>query len=171
MSSVVKFFQEFHHADGILYVIAILFVLVEILKAVSWLAEKFGLKTKYVDHQERQDNEINGLHEELNELRTEYEASAAHCEQRDVKIMSALDEIRDSQKSNVARHDFISAMSIRRALVSGCEQAIRDKQITSNSLRSLEDLYKAYHEPEYLGQNSYVSDLMEAVKKLEIVIE
>ena len=171
MSSVQKFIGEFNHTDGLIYIAAALLISVEIMKCISWIAEKFGLKTKFVDHEEKQDLEIMELHDEINEIKTAYENSAHHCEERDGRIMAALDEIRDQQKVNVARSDFISAMSIRRTLVDGCETAIHNKCITSNSLKSLEDLYTVYHDPEYLNQNSYVMDLMEAVKKLEIVVE
>jgi len=59
-------------------------------------------------------------------------------------------------------------MTIRRQLVTGCEEAISRGSISFTGLSSLEDLYKVYHSEEYLNQNSYVTDLMEKVRRLEV---
>lgn len=62
MSDVIKF-SEMNHGQGILYVIASILIAVAIIKAISYLAEKFGLKTRAMIREEQQDKAIDALKE------------------------------------------------------------------------------------------------------------
>ena len=89
-------------------------------------------------------------------------------------VADAMDEIKmtvQAQSEHGRKLDEITAMQIRHDLVESCEAAIQAGEIPSQVLRSIEDLYHVYHDPEYLGKNSYVSDLVNRVRSLNITCD
>ena len=76
MSDVTRF-MEMNHGQGILYLVAAILVAVSIIKAVAYIAEKFGLKTKAMIREEEQDADIESLKKQQS------------------KICSDLDDIKD----------------------------------------------------------------------------
>ena len=97
-------------------------------------------------------------------------------EQRETirRVADAMDEIKQTvqaQSEHGRKLDEITAMQIRHDLVESCEAAIHAGEIPSQALRSIEDLYHVYHDPEYLGKNSYVSDLVNRVRSLKITCD
>ena len=89
-------------------------------------------------------------------------------------VADAMDEIKmtvQAQSEHGRKLDEITAMQIRHDLVESCETAIHSGEIPSQVLRSIEDLYHVYHDPEYLGKNSYVSDLVNRVRSLNITCD
>lgn len=97
-------------------------------------------------------------------------------EQRETirRVADAMDEIKQTvqaQSEHSRQIDEITAMQIRHDLVESCEAAIHAGEIPSQVLRSIEDLYHVYHDPEYLGKNSYVSDLVNRVRSLNITCD
>ena len=97
-------------------------------------------------------------------------------EQRDTirRVADAMDEIKQTvqaQSEHGRKLDEITAMQIRHDLVESCENAIHTGEIPSQVLRSIEDLYHVYHDPAYLGKNSYVSDLVNRVRSLNITCD
>lgn len=97
-------------------------------------------------------------------------------EQRETirRVADAMDEIKmtvQAQSEHGHKLDEITAMQIRHDLVESCEAAIHKGEIPSQVLRSIEDLYHVYHDPEYLGKNSYVSDLVNRVRSLKITCD
>ena len=97
-------------------------------------------------------------------------------EQRETirRVADAMDEIKQTvqaQSEHGRKLDEITAMQIRHDLVESCEAAIHAGEIPSQVLRSIEDLYHVYHDPEYLGKNSYVSDLVNRVRSLKITCD
>lgn len=97
-------------------------------------------------------------------------------EQRETirRVADAMDEIKmtvQAQSEHSRQIDEITAMQIRHDLVESCEAAIHAGEIPSQVLRSIEDLYHVYHDPAYLGKNSYVSDLVNRVRSLKITCD
>lgn len=97
-------------------------------------------------------------------------------EQREAirRVADAMDEIKmtvQAQSEHGRKLDEITAMQIRHDLVESCEAAIHAGEIPSQVLRSIEDLYHVYHDPAYLGKNSYVSDLVNRVRSLRITCD
>ena len=97
-------------------------------------------------------------------------------EQRETirRVADAMDEIKQTvqaQSEHSRQIDEITAMQIRHDLVESCEAAIHAGEIPSQVLRSIEDLYHVYHDPAYLGKNSYVSDLVNRVRSLRITCD
>ena len=97
-------------------------------------------------------------------------------EQRETirRVADAMDEIKQTvqaQAEHSRQIDEITAMQIRHDLVESCEAAIHAGEIPSQVLRSIEDLYHVYHDPAYLGKNSYVSDLVNRVRSLKITCD
>lgn len=94
-------------------------------------------------------------------------------EQRETirRVADAMDEIKQTvqaQAEHSRQIDEITAMQIRHDLVESCETAIHVGEIQLDRLKSIEDLYHVYHDPAYLGKNSYVSDLVERVRMLRV---
>ena len=90
------------------------------------------------------------------------------------RVADAMDEIKQTvqaQSEHSRQIDEITAMQIRHDLVESCESAIHAGEIPSQVLRSIEDLYHVYHDPAYLGKNSYVSDLVNRVRSLKITCD
>lgn len=97
-------------------------------------------------------------------------------EQRETirRVADAMDEIKmtvQAQSEHSRQIDEITAMQIRHDLVESCEAAIHAGEIPSQVLKSIEDLYYVYHDPAYLGKNSYVSDLVNRVRSLKITCD
>ena len=72
-------------------------------------------------------------------------------------VADAMDEIKmtvQAQSEHGRKLDEITAMQIRHQV-----------------LKSIEDLYYVYHDPAYLGKNSYVSDLVNRVRSLKITCD
>lgn len=89
-------------------------------------------------------------------------------------VADAMDEIKrtvQAQAEHGRKLDEITAMQIRHDLVESCEAAIQAGEIPSQVLKSIEDLYYVYHDPVYLGKNSYVSDLVNRVRSLKITCD
>lgn len=89
-------------------------------------------------------------------------------------VADAMDEIKrtvQAQTEHGRKLDEITAMQIRHDLVESCEAAIHAGEIPSQVLKSIEDLYHVYHDPAYLGKNSYVSDLVNRVRSLKITCD
>ena len=89
-------------------------------------------------------------------------------------VADAMDEIKmtvQAQSEHGRKLDEITAMQIRHDLVESCEAAIQAGEIPSQVLKSIEDLYYVYHDPAYLGKNSYVSDLVNRVRSLRITCD
>lgn len=89
-------------------------------------------------------------------------------------VADAMDEIKrtvQAQAEHGRKLDEITAMQIRHDLVESCEAAIQAGEIPSQVLKSIEDLYYVYHDPAYLGKNSYVSDLVNRVRSLKITCD
>lgn len=89
-------------------------------------------------------------------------------------VADAMDEIKmtvQAQAEHGRKLDEITAMQIRHDLVESCETAIHAGEIPSQVLKSIEDLYHVYHDPAYLGKNSYVSDLVNRVRSLRITCD
>ena len=89
-------------------------------------------------------------------------------------VADAMDEIKmtvQAQSEHGRKLDEITAMQIRHDLVESCETAIHSGEIPSQVLKSIEDLYYVYHDPAYLGKNSYVSDLVNRVRSLRITCD
>lgn len=57
MSDVTKFWGM-NHGYGLLYIVAAMLVAVAIIKAIAYIAEKFGIKTKAMIREEAQDEDI-----------------------------------------------------------------------------------------------------------------
>ena len=89
-------------------------------------------------------------------------------EQRETirRVADAMDEIKQTVQAQ-SEH----GRKLDENLVESCENAIHAGEIPSQVLRSIEDLYHVYHDPAYLGKNSYVSDLVERVRSLKITCD
>lgn len=76
-------------------------------------------------------------------------------------------ELAESIEKNRQESQEIDKIKLRHTLVKDCEEAIERGYISFENLKSLEDLYYAYHE--ILNGNYYVTDLMKMVRKLPVV--
>ena len=111
-------------------------------RILDWL----GIETKWDREKREQREAIQHVADAMDEIKTTVQAQSEHSRQ--------IDEI--------------TAMQIRHDLVESCEAAIHAGEIQLDRLKSIEDLYHVYHDPAYLGKNSYVSDLVERVRMLRV---
>lgn len=148
---------ELDYATLLVAVITFMIGLSALRKIVDEFCRWTGIELKWMREKREQKELVESTANEVEEVKK------GHTE-----IMQALDKILVKQDERQDRTDYISAMTIRRQLVTGCEEAISRGSISFTGLSSLEDLYKVYHAKEYLNQNSYVTDLMEKVRRLEV---
>lgn len=148
---------ELDYATLLVAVITFMVGLSALRKIVDEFCRWTGIELKWMREKREQKELVESTANEVKEVKKEH-----------TEIMQALDKILAKQDERQDRTDYISAMTIRRQLVTGCEEAINRGSISFTGLSSLEDLYKVYHDKEYLNQNSYVTDLMEKVRRLEV---
>lgn len=148
---------ELDYATLLVAVITFMVGLTALKKIIEEFCRWTGIELKWMREKREQKELVQSTANEVEEVKKEH-----------TEIMEALDKILTKQDERQDRNDFISAMTIRRQLVTGCEEAISRGSISFTGLSSLEDLYKVYHAKEYLNQNSYVTDLMEKVRRLEV---
>ena len=148
---------ELDYATLLVAVITFMIGLSALRKIVDEFCRWTGIELKWMREKREQKELVEGTAAEVEEVKKEH-----------TEIMEALGKILAKQDERQDRTDYISAMTIRRQLVTGCEEAISRGNISFTGLSSLEDLYKVYHAKEYLNQNSYVTDLMEKVRRLEV---
>lgn len=148
---------ELDYATLLVAVITFMIGLSALRKIVDEFCRWTGIELKWMREKREQKELVESTANEVEEVKNEHS-----------EIMQALDKILTKQDERQDRTDYISAMTIRRQLVTGCEEAISRGSISFTGLSSLEDLYKVYHAKEYLNQNSYVTDLMEKVRRLEV---
>lgn len=148
---------ELDYATLLVAVITFMIGLSALRKIVDEFCRWTGIELKWMREKREQKELVESTANEVEEVKKEH-----------TEIMQALDKILAKQDERQDRTDYISAMTIRRQLVTGCEEAISRGSISFTGLSSLEDLYKVYHSKEYLNQNSYVTDLMEKVRRLEV---
>lgn len=148
---------ELDYATLLVAVITFMIGLSALRKIVDEFCRWTGIELKWMREKREQKELVESTANEVKEVKNEH-----------TEIMQALDKILTKQDERQDRTDYISAMTIRRQLVTGCEEAISRGSISFTGLSSLEDLYKVYHSEEYLNQNSYVTDLMEKVRRLEV---
>ena len=148
---------ELDYATLLVAVITFMVGLTALKKIIEEFCRWTGIELKWMREKREQKELVQSTANEVEEVKKEH-----------TEIMEALDKILTKQDERQDRNDFISAMTIRRQLVAGCEEAINRGSISFTGLSSLEDLYKVYHAKEYLNQNSYVTDLMEKVRRLEV---
>ena len=148
---------ELDYATLLVAVITFMIGLSALRKIVDEFCRWTGIELKWMREKREQKELVQSTANEVKEVKKEH-----------TEIMQALDKILAKQDERQDRTDYISAMTIRRQLVTGCEEAISRGSISFTGLSSLEDLYKVYHSEEYLNQNSYVTDLMEKVRRLEV---
>ena len=80
------------------------------------------------------------------------------------KIDKALEEIRES----LAEQKEVNLKQVRNTIVHDCEDALNNKTISINKLRSLEEMYDEY--TSVFHANSYVTTLVKRVRKeVEII--
>ena len=168
MSETLRFL-ELNHYDGIVYIVAVLFAVVAIMKAVTYIAERFGFKTKRMVEDEKQKEEISFINKELTEYKAAMDNILEKSDKRDQDLSDKICQLIEDQREHNKKSDYISAMEIRFNLTSSCERAIKEGVITFKELQSIEDLYNVYHSDEYLGMNSYVTDLIMKVRTLKAV--
>lgn len=148
---------ELDYATLLVAVITFMVGMTALKKIIEEFCRWTGIELKWMREKREQKELVQSTANEVEEVKKEHS-----------EIMEALDKILTKQDERQDRNDFISAMTIRRQLVTGCEEAISRGSISFTGLSSLEDLYKVYHAKEYLNQNSYVTDLMEKVRRLEV---
>ena len=148
---------ELDYATLLVAVITFMVGMTALKKIIEEFCHWTGIELKWMREKREQKELVQSTANEVEEVKKEHS-----------EIMEALDKILTKQDERQDRNDFISAMTIRRQLVTGCEEAISRGSISFTGLSSLEDLYKVYHAKEYLNQNSYVTDLMEKVRRLEV---
>lgn len=148
---------ELDYATLLVTVITFMIGMTALKKIIEEFCKWTGIELKWMREKREQKELVENTANEVQEVKKEHS-----------EIMQALDKILLKQDERQERNDFISAMTIRRQLVTGCEEAISRGSISFTGLSSLEDLYKVYHSEEYLNQNSYVTDLMEKVRRLEV---
>lgn len=148
---------ELDYATLLVAVITFMVGMTALKKIIEEFCRWTGIELKWMREKREQKELVETTANEVEEVKKEH-----------TEIMEALDKILTKQDERQDRNDFISAMTIRRQLVTGCEEAISRGSISFTGLSSLEDLYKVYHAKEYLNQNSYVTDLMEKVRRLEV---
>lgn len=170
MNEVFEFLQ-LNHYDGIVYIVGVLFAAVAIMKCVTYIAEKVGFKTKRMLEDEKQKEEISFINKELTNYKAAMDEALERSNQRYQDLNDKICQLIDGQREHNEKSDYISAMEIRFDLTSSCERAIKDGVITFKELQSIEDLYNVYHNEQYLGMNSYVTDLVMKVRKLNAIEE
>ena len=148
---------ELDYATLLVAVITFMVGMTALKKIIEEFCKWTGIELKWMREKREQKELVQSTANEVEEVKKEHD-----------EIMQALDKILTKQDQRKERTDFISAMTIRRQLVTGCEEAISRGSISFTGLSSLEDLYKVYHAKEYLNQNSYVTDLMEKVRRLNV---
>lgn len=148
---------ELDYATLLVAVITFMVGMTALKKIIEEFCRWTGIELKWMREKREQKELVQSTANEVEEVKKEHS-----------EIMEALDKILTKQDERQDRNDYISAMTIRRQLVTGCEEAISRGSISFTGLSSLEDLYKVYHAKEYLNQNSYVTDLMEKVRRLEV---
>lgn len=148
---------ELDYATLLVAVITFMVGMTALKKIIEEFCKWTGIELKWMREKREQKELVQSTANEVEEVKKEHD-----------EIMQALDKILTKQDQRKERTDFISAMTIRRQLVTGCEEAISRGSISFTGLSSLEDLYKVYHAEQYLHQNSYVTDLMEKVRRLNV---
>ena len=148
---------ELDYATLLVAVITFMVGMTALKKIIEEFCKWTGIELKWMREKREQKELVQSTANEVEEVKKEHD-----------EIMQALDKILTKQDQRKERTDFISVMTIRRQLVTGCEEAISRGSISFTGLSSLEDLYKVYHAKEYLNQNSYVTDLMEKVRRLNV---
>lgn len=162
MSDVTKFW-ELNHSQGILYIVAAILVAVTIIKALTYIAEKFGLKTRAMIREEAQDKDISALKEsqeklcgDLNDIKnlvtvlsttvtdmkTEDEAKEIKRMRRE--ILNFSDELRSGRTTSKESMDDILEM------YDDYEQYIHDHHLTNGRMDMAIAYIKDYYQSHFL---------------------
>lgn len=146
--SDVTHFLELNHGQGILYMIVAIFAAVAIIKALAYLAEKFGLKTGAQIREEAQDRDI------------------AYLKQQQNKVCADLDEIKTSITTLSSAVNKIQAdndsneMKRKRRHILDFADGIADGRTPSKE--SVDDILELYDEYEaYIRENNLTNGRMD----------
>ena len=162
MSDVTKFW-ELDHSQGILYIVAAILVAVAIIKALTYIAEKFGLKTRAMIREEAQDKDISALKEsqeklcgDLNDIKnlvtvlsTTVTDMKAEDEEKEIKrmrreILNFSDELRSGRTTSKESMDDILEM------YDDYEQYIHDHHLTNGRMDMAIAYIKDYYQSHFL---------------------
>lgn len=162
MSDVTKFW-ELNHSQGILYIVAAILVAVTIIKALTYIAEKFGLKTRAMIREEAQDKDISALKEsqeklcgDLNDIKnlvtvlsTTVTDMKAEDEEKEIKrmrreILNFSDELRSGRTTSKESMDDILEM------YDDYEQYIHDHHLTNGRMDMAIAYIKDYYQSHFL---------------------
>ena len=162
MSDVTKFW-ELDHSQGILYIVAAILVAVAIIKALTYIAEKFGLKTRAMIREEAQDKDISALKEsqeklcgDLNDIKnlvtvlsTTVTDMKAEDEEKEIKrmrreILNFSDELRSGRTTSKESMDDILEM------YDDYEQYIHDHHLTNGRMDMAIAYIKDYYQNHFL---------------------
>ena len=162
MSDVTKFW-ELNHSQGILYIVAAILVAVTIIKALTYIAEKFGLKTRAMIREEAQDKDISALKEsqeklcgDLNDIKnlvtvlsTTVTDMKAEDEEKEIKrmrreILNFSDELRSGRTTSKESMDDILEM------YDDYEQYIHDHHLTNGRMDMAIAYIKDYYQNHFL---------------------
>ena len=160
VSDLIKFW-DLDHGQGVLYIVAAILVSVAIIKALAYIGEKFGIKTKTMIRDEMQDKDIALLKEQqdkvfqdLDDIKnlvtvlstsiTDMSAAAERKEMKRVRreILNFSDRLRSGSAPSKESIDDILEM------YDDYEKYIRDHKLTNGRMNMaiayINDYYQAH---------------------------
>lgn len=162
MSDVTKFW-EMNHGQGILYIVAAMLVTVAIIKAISYVAEKFGLKTKAMIREETQDKDIAVLKEQQEKVFTDLDdiKNLVTVLSTSVTDMRAASEAKDMKRTRREILNFSDALRSGRTtskesiddileMYDDYEQYIHDNHLTNGRMDMAITYIKDYYQNHFL---------------------
>lgn len=174
----IKPFLQLDYKQFFTMLFIFLMGLLAIYKLIEACMSTFGIETRaqrekremkaQVDETKRKVEELAASHiKDFTQMHHELGRVVAQETEKFQTLTEKIDKLSNDQIDRNARRDHILAMQIRSDLIQAFQKALKDGYITMSRLHSLTDLYDVYHN--ILGENSYVTDVFEAVKQLEIV--
>lgn len=171
MADQMKPIFEIDYQKLVVWIVILMSAMWGLKTLIGNILDWLGVETKWMRERREQKALIVRASTEIEHLQEEHVKDFRQMGEHMEKIAGQIDQLSKDQVARNVRRDEILAMQIRRDLVESCERALRDDQITLRNLQAIEDLYRVYHDPAYLGQNSYVSDLVAKARKLKVVSE
>lgn len=174
----IKPFLQLDYRQFFMMLFVFLMGLLAIYKLIEACMSTFGIETRaqrekkqmksQVDETKRKVEELTASHiKDFSQMHHELDRVVKEETEKFQTLTEKIDKLSNDQIDRNARRDHIFAMQIRSDLIQAFQKALKDGYITISRLHSLTDLYDVYHN--ILGENSYVTDVFDAVKRLEIV--
>lgn len=155
--------------SGVLFMAIAVVVVIFLIQKWDFIISRFGIKTKKMLNEEKQERTISKNTKEIEDMRDKFFGFVDRSEEKGQEIFDLLKELKQDLQHSNEKRDYISAMEVRFSLTQRCEDAIANKCITFRGLQSIDDLYDVYSSKDYLGMNSYVTSLVEKVHTLNII--